>query len=141
MSFNARKVLAPIFLAILLVVFLNIFKLFPPHIRFSELWYTVAMTSTAIISVLIAYKLWPSSPFTVAVVLILVLIVRETLLDTLLISWYAGGDYWGAFIEAVKHFHRWHRVVLPLVSGVAISYALKHLTHRSSRDRANSTDP
>ena len=138
---NIKRIIAPIALIILLLVFFNVFMMFPSHIKVSELWYSVAITTTAIISVAIAHKIWPSSPYTVAVVLLIVLIIREFLGDTYYLNWYAGGgQFWGAFSEVVKHFNSWHTILLPLVAGISTAFVLKYLSHHS-RDGANNVAP
>lgn len=135
---NKKRIIAPIILAILLVVFFNVFMMFPSHIKLSGLLYSFAITATAIISVAIAHKIWPSSPYTVAVVLLIVLVIREFLGDVYFLNWYAGGgQFWGAFLEVVKHFNAWHRILLPLVAGISTSFVLKYLAHHSRESSSN----
>jgi hypothetical protein len=91
--------------------------------------------------VAIAHRVWPSSPLSVALILLIILFTHDILGMALSISGYAGVGLWEGIKSVVGDNFDWFRLLLPLAAGICASFLFKHLTNRSTRDRANRAAP
>lgn len=128
---NIRKFLAPVVIAaIILGLTLTLSAL---GIDSNPLYDSGA----SLIAVILGYRLWPSSPISVAAVLILVSIIFPI---SVLYAIGNNGNLETNLSEIFKHIE-WHLVLWPFVIGVSVSVILRYLTNRSNRDRANRAAP
>ena len=118
---NIKKYIAPFAIA---AIFIALSFSLSELVLGSSLIYESA---AALIAVFLAYKLWPSNPLTVALVLIIVSIIFP------IVVLYAIGNHDNietSAYEILGHIE-WHLLLSPLIAGVGTSIVLRHLTNRS----------
>ena len=126
-----RKISAPI---VLIMIFIIISVLLNTE---NQNLNQITQIVTAIISVIVAYKIWPSS-----------IIINSAALFTCSIIFpisvlYAIGNYDNLEtpLSEILRYIEWPLMSVPFFSGLATAFFLKHLTQRSSRDRQNAPAP
>lgn len=124
MDMKIRKISAPTVLA---AMFLGILLALNAHEPNSKQLYVVL---AAVISVVVAYRIWPISILTVSLVLIVVSIIFP--ISVL----YAIGNHDNLetpLSEVLSHIE-WYLFLMPFVAGVSTSFGIKHLTNRLNRE-------
>lgn len=108
-----RRIVAIIILLVVYITLVNVFDIFPLEIKFSQRWYTLAMICIALTSVGLSYQIFPLSPLTITLVM-LVFITYWKILDlAFFISWYAGVDLLEGIKEVMDGFD-WYRYLAPV---------------------------
>ena len=124
MDMKIRKITAPIVLA---VIFIGILLLLNAYESNSKQLYIIA---AAVISVVVAYQIWPSSTLSVSIVLLIVSIIFP--ISVL----YAIGnhDNLETPLSEILSYIEWHLFLMPFAAGVSTSFTIKRLTNRLSRN-------
>jgi hypothetical protein len=108
-----RRITAIIILLVVFIILINVFDFFPLEIKFSQRWYTLAMICIALTSVGVSYQIFPLTPLTITLVMLVFITYWKILDPAFFISLYAGVGLLEGIKEVMDGFD-WYRYLCPV---------------------------